>query len=476
MIGPRARLSTLALLRVFTYLAAGIAVIVASEATTVAMVGVIATVVSLVCYALDRAKPIPAIAVWEAAYLVLVGWDALGKFDVAVALVGQRAAESAVLLLMLAEFCVVLGHAALHYGWSDAWQESMSRVVSAARPTICPRRSRSFLFAATGVFLAVSLPTAIQTATTGRISEAASDPLSKGFLEPILGGLGSATGGALPALIAYHVLVIKRGTFSRALALSSPVFLIQFATGDRYPLLISVSGLAVVAFLQANAAGHRVRKSQVALLMLAVVVAGGLMLQFRTQGLLGSSNARQQTSGVELIPSEGVTVTVAEAIDYFGTHPHRYGYSSAAVTVFWLPRSVWAGKPTLFGYWFPREYGLSGFDAGHSVAGSFVADWYADFGFIGALVVAMLFGCLFGIGDRFLASRIVREGPIVATIAPLYGAIAFAVRSLDTALIAVAGIVMVGYLYRRTTEVETPSRASATSVSVRAPMSGGPVQ
>jgi len=187
-------------------------------------------------------------------------------------------------------------------------------------------------------------------------------------------------------------------------------------------------------------------------LALAVVVAMGLMVQFRAQGLGNVDPAevigRLASEGIDT--TQEVVLTEARIVDYYDRNPSLGGRSTTSVFVFWVPRALWPGKPTLLEYWFPREYGLRGFPESHSIAAGFPADGYADFGFMGGVMVCLLVGLGLGAADRGCSRLLVEAGsPYLVLVGPLFGATFFAVRSLNTAVIAATGVVALAWMFSR---------------------------
>ena len=266
------------------------------------------------------------------------------------------------------------------------------------------------------------------------------------FLMPFF----SATGLILPGLIALYCFRFRGWGAGRALALSSPVILIQFIIGTRFPLLFSIVGWLVVYLVYFRVSAKGIFLTVV--LALTLLSASTLMRSFRTHGLANFDVGQFVDEEISAKPKapferadgpmgEGVVYVMAEIMRYFRSHEPLRGRSSAMITVFWVPRVLWPSKPTLMGYWFPRVRGEGGFSKGHSVSYTFAGDAYADFGFNWGVAFCFFLGILFGRVDRWSQRQVQRsDKPWIIIASALYPATFFAVRSLQTATITMFGI------------------------------------
>ena len=166
------------------------------------------------------------------------------------------------------------------------------------------------------------------------------------------------------------------------------------------------------------------------------------------------------TISVDELPShEGTVETMAMVVEYFRDQVYLHGESNLGIAFFWIPRSFWPEKPTFLGYWFPRAYGLKGIGDIHNVAGTFAVDGYADFGFYGGILFCSVIGFGLSLLDRWCARTISLQGhPAIVIASPLYGATFFAIRSLDTTIVSVTGVVALGFLFASLVVPRQPRR------------------
>ena len=129
------------------------------------------------------------------------------------------------------------------------------------------------------------------------------------------------------------------------------------------------------------------------------------MLQLRVMGRLGtdqlSINKNQSyasdqlsfaSSVANLMSPEKVIYHNAIMFEYFESNNHLYGKSISFVIYFWVPRSIWPNKPTMLGYWLIREYSNEDYGDFLSASFGFTGEIFADFGFVGALILCLFLG------------------------------------------------------------------------------------
>ncbi len=402
---------------------------------------VLAAAVSLASVVANLARPhrpLSLIAVWELGFVLLIAVEGALDFSVIVAAVGGSDYAAASRFLVVANACVVVAHASVyrsprfgpvHHRWVFRRDQAVA-----------------FLAVVTTLYWLIALPWVAYALRNGR-SGFAFGPTA---LVPLTEGFVTAAGLTLPAMYVFTATRVL-GTSTRWANLATlPVLGAHFVVGTRYPMLFAIAGMFIVRW---GAEPLRLRSwLRVGALGVLVVVLMSLMLQFRAQGLgnlsPGDLVAELAADGVDT--SEAIVLTQARLVDWYEVNPHLAGRSTGSLFVFWVPRSLWSGKPTLLEYWFPREYGLRGFPENHSIAAGFGADGYADGGFTGGLLVAVLLGVALGVTDG-ACSRVLtdRGSPYLVLVGPLFGATFFAVRSLNTAIIASSGTALLAWLYRR---------------------------
>lgn len=308
-------------------------------------------------------------------------------------------------------------------------------------------RSRSLAMIAIGTlaYFGGIWPRLITRVTSGRVATV--EPWLAGTaLEPLITHAVDALGMLLPAAITFH-LVRNNGARARvALTVCSPILVVQFAIGTRYPLLFAVAGMVIT--LTASSALRPGVLVRALVIGAAVFIASSAMTQFRSAGL---GNAEALTVSTDRIAEGERTIeNLGEISAWFDHEGYRSGLSSLTVTFFFVPRTMWPDKPEALGYWFPRRYGTTGFSEGHSIAYSFAGDPYADFGYGGGLVALVPVGVGLGLIDRWCRARLAHPSDArLVVAAPLFGAAFLAARSLDTAIIAGCFIVGIGAVYVR---------------------------
>lgn len=367
--------------------------------------------------------------IWEAGFLTIIALEFSGT-SLGVSLDFSVSAYQRALQML------VLGHALVVVTADLA--STLREPELGPRPGITTdRASVPVVFFVTALALVDLVPTAIRSSQGGRAATFSdSGPL---------GALAGSAGMLAPTLIA--VAVQRRG-FSHPILttylLSSPIIVSQLIIGTRYVLLFSV--LAPLILLL----GPRLSSSKVvfgyALSAAVLVLSSAFMLILR-----GGGAGWQQLMESGERPSlsiEGVTTSAARLVDYFDSHGHLLGASAGSVMVFAVPRAIWPDKPTLLGYWFPREYGLTGFSQYHSVSFGYVGDGYADLGVFGVIVYCTLIGILIGRGQQFSDRAFSHGGDAAKAFAAiLFPAVYFAVRSPVTTMIGLVGVaVLLGVL------------------------------
>ena len=227
------------------------------------------------------------------------------------------------------------------------------------------------------------------------------------------------------------------------LGMAATIVVFMFTLGSRFPLLFVMVG-AGVAWL-----APRPPRGAIMLVLAALVVllafVGSVMSGSRTYGMRNADLGRSASefSVDDFFMSEDSVRSMTQAVVFAERHGFTNGRTSAALLVFWVPRALWPDKPTMIGYWLPREFERQGFGAGFSSAPSFAGSTYVDFGLWGSVVLWFLFGLTFG-GLEIWCARIcasVQDARMIV-VAPLYGGSFFAVRSIETSALVLAGVLL----------------------------------
>jgi oligosaccharide repeat unit polymerase len=379
--------------------------------------------------------------VWELGFLLIVSLEGLTRRETVIAQVGPNDYNQAARYLVASNAALLLAHGLMfeEHGFAPRTWRSLARA----------RRSAPLgvILVAYVWYLAYSVPAALSMIRVGRTGTFLT--LESGSAtQAIAGGLADSCGLLLAPMIAYYVLWIRRGHLAATLAFSLPVLGLQFAGGTRFHFLIPCAGV-IVTYLSVKPVSLKT-SARLGAIAAGVLALSIVMLRVRDAGL-GQATWGTLTAAVspeELPLGEGTVASMSMIVSYFRDHGYLWGASNAGIFLFWIPRAIWVDKPTLLGYWFPRAYGLKGVSAVHSVAATFAADGYVDFGFYGGILLSALLGLCFGRLERWSARVIALRGhPAIVIASTLYGSAFFAVRSLDTTLIVTTGFVALGVLF-----------------------------
>jgi len=271
-----------------------------------------------------------------------------------------------------------------------------------------------------------------------------------------LNSILNAVGLVLPAIICYYYIVLKKTKILTPLMIASPIFVILFLGGTRFPLLFSVLAFIVVG--QASLFGKMTFKKYV---YISIVLAGLLMSSIVMKHFRAAAAEKGSFGFVELtgknidIPTitssymspEGVVDMTSLLLKHFESYDFQYGKSSSFIIYFWVPREIWPDKPTMLGHWFIRQY-RSGFSEGHSASFGFTGDLFVDFGYF-SLVVIFFIGRLLRYGETFKNMALKNKGYIMILGAMLFPYVFFFVRSPLTSTMNFLGVLFVYFMIKR---------------------------
>jgi oligosaccharide repeat unit polymerase len=275
----------------------------------------------------------------------------------------------------------------------------------------------------------------------------------------IFGSILNALGFILPALTAYYFIIIKKKTILKAFLIASPIFIIQFLIGTRFPLLFSVLGFVIVTYSKFPSKKFNFKSSFLIVFSLLVLIFGSeAMKSFRTFGF--ESNKKNNVFQVDYdgdtnIPAsilslgspEGVIDMTTLLFDYFEHHDHMYGKSTGFILYFWVPRVIWPDKPTMLGNWLIREY-RSGFGSGHSSSFGFTGELFSDFRYF-SLIFIFFIGRLLAKANAFKDRAFNSNSYQLIIGAMLFPYVFFFVRSPITATINFLAILFFYFLFKR---------------------------
>lgn len=298
----------------------------------------------------------------------------------------------------------------------------------------------------------IKLPEALYTFRVGR-NVVFSQNVGQGF---ILTPLFDSIAYVFPAIIAYYYIYVKQKKLFIPFILSSPIFLILFLSGTRFPLLFSFLGFIIVVQAKYFIKIKFKHFILIALLFFSLIYGAKLMAHFRStdtkneQFLL--SNKSNKTDfptflASTIMSNEGVVDMTSVMFDYFNHNPHLYGASTSFILYFWIPREIWPDKPTMLGNWLVREY-RGGFSDAHSASFGFTGDLYADFGLF-SFVFIFFIGRLLRYADVFKEKAFKESGFNVIIAAMFFPYTFFFVRSPITATMTFIAIMFFFYIFKK---------------------------
>jgi oligosaccharide repeat unit polymerase len=412
---------------------------------------------------------------WQLGFLVIVCREGFFYADDIVYQIGEDLFASASRYLNGANALVL-------FGWTLAFHEKTVERRSPRPVEYRPRMPAAPIIVLGLIYafvLTILASTALDAASKGR-QAALITPDTVLLLLAV--GVATAAAMVIPPLIAYtllHLYPIGRAAAPAVIVLLSlPIFLIQAAMGARFFLLFSFVGMTVVLLSrQRFSAGMLAKLAGVGIVLFTTAT---IVSAVRNVGIQ-SASAAMVMSYLEQSPtshSEGVVLVSGQIIDHFSRNPHMGGRSSALVLLFWVPREFWPDKPTMLGYWFPRAYKPNyPWHPLHSVSSSFAGDAYVDFGFWGGLTFLFLLGLAFGRLEAWTARVLATvRHPMIPFAATLFPAVMFSVRSLNTALYTLTGILAIvivfGLATRRVRVAIAAGRVADGTVTPAAPALG----
>lgn len=374
----------------------------------------------------------PTFAAFEAGIALIVFGDSLaGHFDIIG--VSDVATDTARRYYVAAASVAVLGYELIGQG-----SRPSDRRPRHTRGRVKPlaKDATLVLLVLLNIYVFARYGTAALDAARGGRIGAESANQAGGALSSVAAPLSRSLSIALPALWLWWLGPKRRPL---ALIISLPTLAVLLPTGTRFYLLAAVAG--ILLSLQPSRASFRTAAAAAVLVLLAT---SWISTATRGDGLLaGDAGERLVESEVRLAGGEGVLRTVAQMDAYHLQDAPTGGQQLGALALFWVPRSFWEDKPELLGYWFPREYGLTGFSEGHSVSAGFAGELFMDFGFVGGALGASIIGAGLRLADRRLLQQVSGQGTIAVAYGCFLGLAFLASRSLGTALIMAIGVLVV---------------------------------
>lgn len=267
----------------------------------------------------------------------------------------------------------------------------------------------------------------------------------------------SSIGLILPSIISYYYLHIRKTKIITPFIIASPIFLILFMGGTRFPLLYSFLGFVMVAYTKNIDKIDNKKKLILILSFFLLFAASEIMAHQRSTTTRDNkfelfddftgANKGLPYLFAENASAEGIVDMTSLMFQHFENNEHLYGKSTSFILYFWIPRDIWPNKPTMLGYWFIRIY-RGGFSDGHSASFGFTGDLYADFGLY-SLFFVLLLGMLLKTADEFRIRALKSKSYQTILGAMLYPYIFFFVRSPITSTMSFLGIVFFYHLFKR---------------------------
>ena len=433
--------------RLLAYLALSLLALVAFAPTHLALLTCTVATLSI-AYSLIAERVITLGTVFELGFLTLVGADIALNFNSLQRVFELRDLEAGVALHVLA-FATVM---TAYYCYRER-----PRAKADTAPEVGTSSPSLFLLATLYVMAVASVaPRAVQRFSTGRSGSGGSAVSSDSAIEALLGAIQHGLVISLTALVTYTITQHYNRGLALSLAASAPLLLLVFMIGTRYLLLYAVAAPLIIAL----ARGIRVGRFLLTGGIIAVIAMGATaaMRSFRTQGL---SNSSLRFDPLSIFGSEGLVKTSAQLVQYFETRSHLLGESTLSVLTSPIPRALWSEKPTLIGYWFPREVQApSSFSEGHSVSFGIIGDAYADGGTIGVLLISIFIGLLLAKANAFARRAFFTGGRNLLFASLCYPTAFFAVRSPTTALLTLAAATGIIFL---ATAISSPRKLATSS-------------
>lgn len=385
---------------------------------------------------------------------MIISIEAIKNANSIVLLNGWRAYDIATLFITLSFSYICVSASFINaVNWTiPEWQKKVSY-----RPTHWTYGLLSlFIF----TYLLYAIPLAVTTFTSGRATTLELET-SRTALQALLAGFGNVAGSILPAMIIF-LFFFKR--YSRANSLNmkviiqaallvSPILILQFLIGVRAVLLTTVISCAFVMFRI-----FHVRFKHVPLLLSLSSLLLLLTHLMKASRLGGGAALRSTAGGLDLSDfSEGVVEYFTRMVSYFSVYGYQGGREHLTLLLFWIPRAIWPDKPQQLENWFHSVVEPGKYPSFHSIAASFGATAYADYGFVIGILVCGIQGLLIGMIEyqvnRYLKSDRSNHSdlvPHVVLYASSIGIIFYSVRQFNSVPISIVTLLSAFFLFLKT--------------------------
>lgn len=236
-----------------------------------------------------------------------------------------------------------------------------------------------------------------------------------------------------------------------------PVFVLLFATGTRFLLLYGIIALISDQLYHLN-----IKKlGKLSVIFLLVIVSMNFIMDFRNSGFLKGMDSYNNKGAYEIeqtfnqkivsnFTDEGLLRNAAMITDYTNNNGFTYGKSFGFLAIFWVPRTIWEGKPTQIDHWLIRKYTAEYDNSGHSTASGFMGEIYMDFGKYITPFLMVVFGWFLSfLNYKYLHIRRKSDYASVVINGSILAWIFFMVRSVLTSSYIFIFIIAGAYILRK---------------------------
>ncbi|WP_161780320.1 O-antigen polymerase [Deinococcus sp. RL] len=396
-------------------------------------------------------------------FLLLIAAEGITKREEITGMVGWWAYDSASLFICLAFSLLCFSASAINLFDARAKSQNGLKNLRATNSTYV------LLLVFYLVYFVYAIPLAITTFTSGR-TEALLVETNRNSIQATLSGFGTLAGVILPAATTYLFFARQRFTgryfslkyISQAMLILSPLLVVQFFIGVRSVLLTTVISAFFVLF-----SIFRLRLSNAP----SLVALAGLLLfitdfmkSTRLGGRASIENARLGSIDLSSF-SEGVVQYLSKMQNYFPVVGFEQGKEHLTLLLFWVPRALWPQKPLQLENWFHQVIEPGRYPTFHSIAATFGATAYADFGFTLGILVCGLLGVLLGMIERKVNKylhpvSISAMNPQIILYASTIGAIFYSTRQFNSVFITAFTLLLAFNLLKLTFRNENMPRNS----------------
>jgi len=397
----------------------------------------VVAVLTTVAWSFLRRRPyrLLLVDVWAAAFAYLYASDLVLTKEGVLAIFGAEVTGDAETFIVASFAASLIGAAGF-----DRWAQG--RVSGAAMPAHeLRRRPAPGLAALLGGTSLVVLAfvfwviTPAQLFATARVERSFSDTATRPLLIAAL--------VMQPILAAYVTRRYReRGVILLVAWAVAPLSaLALYASGTRFYLGFMLCGVLHYV-LQPLAPMSPRRLAAIACAAFAFLALQGTMRASRTAGLvdfdaaeLAGSLARPET----FLSSEGLLRVNAWVHEKRAWENAARPFENAFILYWWVPRSLWAGKPAMEGRRLIEDVMDEGyFNANHSVAGGFAMPALLDFGPWLGVLGALVYGAGLGAVQRFAWRHWQLADPASVVVSLAAFGVFFTARGLHTSLIFVS--------------------------------------